>query len=93
MTWLRRAQEAKRPGGVSAVYYQDQGRWEVDYPETTGYIITTFLTYARLTGDDRYLAWAKEMGDWEVNIQAPEGGAGEPVGVYGLRPRSSTPAR
>ena len=27
------------------------------------------------------------MGDWEVEIQSPEGGAGEPVGVYGQRPR------
>jgi rhamnogalacturonyl hydrolase YesR len=27
------------------------------------------------------------MGDWEIAIQSPEGGAGEPVGVYGLRPR------
>jgi len=27
------------------------------------------------------------LGDWEIAIQSPEGGAGEPVGVYVMRPR------
>ncbi|GEM_PF-112065 len=87
MAWLRRAQEANDQGGVSAVYYMDKERWEVDYPETTGYIITTFLTYYRLTGDGQQLLLAKKMGDWEIEIQTPDGGVGEPVGVYGLKPR------
>jgi len=85
--WLRKAQEINGRGGVSAVYYMDEARWGVDYPETTGYIIPTFLHYASLTGDDRYRQWAIEMGEWELAIQSPEGGAGEPLGVYGLRPR------
>jgi MoaA/NifB/PqqE/SkfB family radical SAM enzyme/predicted SAM-dependent methyltransferase len=87
MRWLRRAQEANPGGGVSALYYLDSQRWDVDYPETTGYIIPTFLVYARLTHDEDYRNRAKSMGDWEIAIQSPEGGAGEPVGVYGLRPR------
>jgi MoaA/NifB/PqqE/SkfB family radical SAM enzyme/predicted SAM-dependent methyltransferase/rhamnogalacturonyl hydrolase YesR len=85
--WLRRAQEANGRGGVSAIYHMDQQRWDVDYPETTGYIIPTFLHYSTLTGDARYKHWAIDMGNWELSIQSPEGGAGEPVGVYGLRPR------
>ncbi len=85
--WLKVAQDVNDGGGVSAMYHLDLRKWDVDYPETTGYIIPTFLCYYRLTGIELYLKWAIEMGDWEVEIQAPEGGSGEPVGVYGQRPR------
>ncbi|HHT9107006.1 MAG TPA: SPASM domain-containing protein [Candidatus Wunengus sp. YC64] len=85
--WLRVAQDVNCGGGVSAMYHLDSRKWDVDYPETTGYIIPTFLCYYRLSGIELYLTWAIEMGDWEVEIQSPEGGAGEPVGVYGQRPR------
>jgi hypothetical protein len=87
MQWLRRAQNANPSGGVAANYFMDSRRWEVDYPETTGYIIPTFLNYYRLTGNNKYRQWAMEMGDWEISIQAPEGGVGEAFGRYGLRPR------
>lgn len=87
MVWLRRAQQANPGGGVAAVYHMDRKQWGVDYPETTGYIITTFLSYANLSGDSRYRIWACDMGNWEVAIQSPGGGIGEPVGVYGQRPR------
>lgn len=85
--WLSLAQDANGRGGVSAVYSMDSLRWDVDYPETTGYIIPTFLAFHHLTGSAEALKRAIAMGDWEVAIQSPEGGAGEPVGVYGLRPR------
>jgi len=65
----------------------DKRRWDVDYPETTGYIIPTLLAYASLTTEETYRKRAIDMGDWEIAIQSPEGGAGEPFGVYGLRPR------
>jgi len=87
MTWLRRAQDIHRGGGVSALYHMDEERWGVDYPETTGYIIPTFLAYANLTGNGTWRTRAIQMGDWEIAIQSPEGGAGEPVGVSGFRPR------
>ncbi|MZP29459.1 methyltransferase domain-containing protein [Heliobacterium undosum] len=87
ITWLRRAQMVTNNGGVSAIYHMVRPVWDVSYPETTGYIIPTFLTYSRLTGDATFRQNAIEMGDWEIAIQSPEGGAGEPVGVFGLRPR------
>jgi Squalene-hopene cyclase C-terminal domain len=87
MQWLKRAQEINPGGGVSAHYGMDIKKWEVDYPETTGYIIPTFLCYYRLTGNEQYRQWAIAMGDWEITIQAPEGGVGEAFGRYGLRPR------
>jgi MoaA/NifB/PqqE/SkfB family radical SAM enzyme/predicted SAM-dependent methyltransferase len=85
--WIMRAQDINPGGGVSALYYMDRNLWEVDYPETTGYIIPTLLCCHKLTGDETCLKRAIAMGDWECDIQSPEGGAGEPVGVYGQRPR------
>lgn len=87
MHWLRRAQQVTGNGGVAATYNLQQQEWGVAYPETTGYIIPTFLAYAHLTGKEEYRASAVEMGNWEIEIQWPDGGVGEPLGVYGHRPR------
>src|SRR5690606_4134475 len=45
MNWLATAQDVHDGEGVSACFYLDRG-WDVPYPETSGYIISTFLTYA-----------------------------------------------
>jgi len=87
MQWLVKAQEVNSGGGISSIYHLDTKRWDADYPETTGYIIPTFLSYYRYSGIETYLKSAIDMGDWEVDIQAPDGGVGEPIGVYGLQPR------
>lgn len=87
MAWLCRAQDQNGRGGVSALYYMGQNRWDIDYPETTGYIIPTFLCYAQLTGKAEFFDRARRMGDWELAIQAANGGAGEPYGLYGYMPR------
>ena len=87
LQWLTRAQQAHSGGGVSSIYHLETKAWNVDYPETTGYIIPTFLSYYKYSGIETYLRSAVEMGDWEVDIQAPDGGVGEPLGVYGLQPR------
>ena len=66
MTWLCRAQDQNGRGGVSALYYLGQNRWDIDYPETTGYIIPTFLCYAHLTGKSEFLDRARGWvnGNW-----------------------------
>jgi len=87
MQWLRYAQDINSGGGVAALYHMDEERWAVDYPETTGYTIPTFLAYANLTGDAMWRTRALQMGDWEIAIQTLEGGVGEPVGVSGLHSR------
>lgn len=51
------------------------------YPETTGYIIPTFIDYARLTGESDYLDRAVRMGEWEMSIQLPGGGLNEGMGI------------
>jgi len=58
------------------------------YPETTGYIIPTFLRYARFAGDSEAAEAARRMADWEVRIQLPDGGF--PGGIYGSQPVSSS---
>lgn len=73
MDWLRRAQRNTGDGGLSYGYSLSQGRWLGSYPETTGYVIPTFFDYARLTGENRWIQRAEEMGKFLLALQDPEG--------------------
>lgn len=80
MQWLCRAQDAYPPGGVSIDYSLFRG-WRPGYPETTGYIIPTFVTYANAVKRPEYLDRAIRMADWELSIQRHDGSfAGGPAG-------------
>src|SRR5690625_4519330 len=72
MDWLCRAQDATPDGGVARMYHIKTG-WGASYPETTGYIIPTFLEYARLTENRSYVERALRMADWEIEVQMPSG--------------------
>jgi len=80
--WLGQAQDVNLDGGVSVIYSLRNG-WDISYPETTGYIIGTFIAYGLLIKKDEYIYRAKRMGNWEISIQAPSGGIisrpGEPI--------------
>jgi hypothetical protein len=66
--WLKRAQDAGANRGVS--YGVDfGGSWRESYPETTGYIIPTFLKLADVYRDDALRVRAIEMGRWESDVQ------------------------
>lgn len=80
MQWLCRAQDASGGRGVSGGYSPENG-WKPPYPETTGYIIPTFLNYSKMTGDVKYRARAITMGDWELEIQHPSGGVRGGIGL------------
>lgn len=70
--WLKRAQDAGVDRGVSyGVFFGED--FDVSYPETTGYICSTFVEQEALTGDADLLRRAVEMGDWEIAVQLPEG--------------------
>jgi uncharacterized protein YyaL (SSP411 family) len=70
--WLTRAQDAGTNRGVS--YGVDfGGPWEESYPETTGYIIPTFLKLAHYYKDESFAARAIEMGRWESAVQMDSG--------------------
>jgi hypothetical protein len=79
MAWLCRAQDANGDGGVSRSYalrYMRAHRrkgWLASYPETTGYIIPTFLSYAGLTGDTGFRERAIRMARWESEVQMESG--------------------
>jgi uncharacterized protein YyaL (SSP411 family) len=70
--WLERAQDAGTDRGVSYGVRFGEG-FLPSYPETTGYIIQTFLDLWRRFDDVRYLDRARAMGDWEIDIQLPCG--------------------
>lgn len=80
MEWLCRAQDVTGCGGVSGGYYLYKG-WGQPYPETTGYIIPTFISYAKLIKDDNYIKRAISMGDWEIKIQLPSGAVRGEMGI------------
>lgn len=72
MAWLKRAQDAGADRGVSyGVRFGED--FDVSYPETTGYICSTFVEQEQLTGDGELLQRAIEMGDWEIAIQLADG--------------------
>jgi hypothetical protein len=84
INWLKHAQDVDpSDNGVSAFFFL-KGGWGVSYPETSGYIIATYIAYGEMTGDSQYLKRAIEIGDWEIDIQAPNGG------VYSDPPPSNT---
>lgn len=84
--WLKRAQDHGSDRGVS--YGSDFGKGFLpSYPETTGYIIPTFLHFAEHFGDDNYNCRALEMGEWEAEIQMSSGAV--MGGMYSTTP---TPA-
>jgi len=87
MKWLKRAFDVKEKIGISSVFDLNFNEWLVSYPETTGYIIPTFIAYSKLKSDTSYLESAMLMGEWEKSLQWSNGGIGEPIGVYGQKPR------
>ncbi len=68
ISWLKRAQDYGEDDGVS--YGAKMGEsFLPSYPETTGYIIPTFLTLAEITKEPEYARRAVAMGEWELSIQ------------------------
>jgi hypothetical protein len=72
VAWLVRAQDHGDDRGVS--YGTALGRGFLEsYPETTGYIMQTFVRLAEVWNDPELLRRAEEMSDWEISIQLESG--------------------
>jgi uncharacterized protein YyaL (SSP411 family) len=80
VNWLGTAQDASKDGGVALRYSIVKG-WDVSYPETTGYIIPTFIDYGQSSKDNTYVERARKMADWLLSIQQNDGSfRGGPLG-------------
>ena len=86
VNWLERAQDFGDDRGVSYGSAFRDG-FLASYPETTGYIIPTFVELSRRFDDPRFLTRARLMGDWEIDIQLPNGAV-----MGGIVNKNPTPA-
>lgn len=71
--WLECAQDAAGDGGVAGRYRLRSG-WTSAYPETTGYIIPTFLALANEPGAVRFRGRASRCVDFLLPLQLENGG-------------------
>lgn len=73
--WLCHAQDcsASHDGGVARHYSLLDG-WATSYPETTGYIVPTILDCANDLRSVSLRERARQMLDWLISIQLPNGG-------------------
>lgn len=73
--WLVAGQDTTPDGGVSYGYFpvSPAAGWDVSYPETTGYIMTSLIGFARRTGQADLIDRAFRMAQWESDIQMPDG--------------------
>jgi hypothetical protein len=85
--WLCLTHDVTGRRGSSKGYSLLKG-WAPAFPETTGYIIGTLLEQARRTGDESLERRAREMADWEVEVQCADGGVME--GLLTNSPKPST---
>ena len=73
-SWLCTAQDQtrSRDGGVARHFSLLDG-WSSSYPETTGYIVPTFLERAVILDDAELRMRARRMLDWLIKIQLENG--------------------
>ena len=70
--WLARAQDAMADGGVAGRWRLGAG-WTSSYPETTGYLIPTFLELSRLDGFSEFHERARRAVEFLLRVQLPTG--------------------
>ena len=86
--WLAVAQDRSRSsdGGVARHFSLVTG-WAASYPETSGYIVPTFLELARRTRQEQLCRRARRVLDWLVSIQLSDGAfQGGPIGASPVLP-------
>ena len=87
--WLCRAQDVRNgeadAGGISAGWNFEDG-WLPSYPETSGYIVETFIAAAKALNRPELIARAHRIIDWELSIQHPDGAFPGHFGEPGSEP-------
>ncbi len=84
--WLERTHDVTGRRGSSRGYSLLTG-WAPAFPETSGYLIGTLIAYAQPRQRDDLLLRARELGDWEIEVQNPDGGVMQ--GLITRSPRRS----
>ncbi|GAB4539760.1 MAG: hypothetical protein Fur002_05410 [Anaerolineales bacterium] len=82
MDWLRRAHDNGQ-GGVALGWSLKTG-WQPPYPETSGYIIPTFLNYAKKYNAPEFTERALKIGEWELSLQFESGAFPSSAGTGGI---------
>ena len=72
-SWLGQAQDATRDGGVASSFILSSG-WTSSYPETTGYLIPTFLRLANQPGLGEFEERAARAIEFLLGCQLRNGG-------------------
>jgi hypothetical protein len=87
--WLCLAQDVRNDkpdsGGVSAGWSFEDG-WLPSYPETSGYIVETFIAAARALDRPDLIDRAQRIIDWELSIQCTDGAFPGHFGEPGSEP-------
>lgn len=87
--WLCRAQDLRNhhtdSGGVSAGWSFEDG-WLPSYPETSGYIVETFIAAEQLLEWSDLTDRANKILDWELSIQNTDGSFPGHFGEPGSKP-------
>jgi hypothetical protein len=87
--WLCLAQDVRDgqsdSGGVSAGWSFEDG-WLPSYPETSGYIVETFIAAADVLDRFALLDRARRILDWELSLQRPDGAFPGHFGEPGSEP-------
>src|SRR5689334_8769835 len=71
--WLAAAQDSQPDGGVAGRYQLNHG-WTSSYPETTGYIVPTFLALSRALPGAGFRERAERAIRFLLSVQLPDGG-------------------
>ena len=87
--WLCTAQDVRSgetdAGGVSAGWSFEDG-WLPSYPETSGYIVESFIAAAKILDRSDLIDRAHRIIDWELSIQHPDGAFPGHFGEPGSQP-------
>ena len=85
--WLACAQDAMADGGICGRYSLKKG-WTTSYPETTGYIIPTFLKLAACLKEPSFIGRAERAVEFLLKLQGAEGAF--PGGEMDAKPAPSS---
>jgi hypothetical protein len=72
LAWLKRAHDASNGKGVSGRYLFDRG-WTNPYPETSGYIVPTFLDLAEYFDDPDCIKRSEKIIEFLLSVQMDDG--------------------